>query len=196
MTAAWTASRAEIPAARKPNRGPGPYPPASRRESPGRSRRKGHTHRAPDPADAGRSNDTRSPGGLRCWCRHPLFLSGSVPENDGQVRGADARRQPRTWECWNLQRPSRPAGLDFREHSIYTRGWSVQASQTLHRIVPRAVLSRLLQSLVDGAPNPLAFGYPAALSRLMQLCIQLRGNQYLQPMAHMSMLTYSNTLFY
>jgi hypothetical protein len=44
---------------------------------------------------------------------------------------------------------------------------------------------------MEGSPNPFPFGNAAALGGFLELRIQLRRNEDLESVTHMSMLTYS-----
>ena len=64
-----------------------------------------------------------------------------------------------------------------------------QGSEPRHRIRGFTDLRHGVSECgLDGPPNPLAHGYPAASSRLANAGVQLLGNQDLKPVTHMHML--------
>ncbi len=108
----------------------------------------------------------------------------------GLMPCADDLLRRHTSGCWSRQRFSNATGLNLCQHLVDTGGWSIQGSQKCDGVSCRD-MARAVQCHLERYPHPGAFRHTTALSRLFKVRVKFRGNQNLESMAHMSMLTLS-----
>src|SRR6267142_4809 len=103
--------------------------------------------------------------------------------------GGISRRAARQWRRRRVA-DLRTPGAKLGDHVVDIGGRRPERCQTQQRVCAARFLPLApFQSRLDGLANPCAFGGSSTLRRVLNAGVQLLGNQELQTMAHMSMLT-------